>query len=262
MKRIEISGLPSSRIDYPLIIFVFELLPCKELSEVVMLVHRSWLQYLQSYPLMSYLSNVRKVHSIYHSIEYRVACKDYLKSNQFFSDRDMYILLTWLRKLANYYGLKPKTWCACVYNIHKYLSTHTISLASLQLVGCATLRRACVEENQVHVPSIGDIVTLSGGAFTTRELLNQEALLFDLSCCPVYTLVSIINDNVCIGEDAKKTLFKLLKTYSMCPDAYFSSPRGIVSSLISETVKIHPHVPCRNVLMEIIGTSPKIYQLK
>lgn len=85
------------------------------------------------------------------------------------------ILLDWLVDVHLKFKMFPQTLFLVAAILDKFLSVRAVRKEELQLAGCAALLVAAKYEETYQVPEAGELVGLSGRAFSKADLLRMEA---------------------------------------------------------------------------------------
>ncbi|KAI8323280.1 hypothetical protein GQ54DRAFT_114954 [Martensiomyces pterosporus] len=86
------------------------------------------------------------------------------------------ILVEWLVQVHHRFNLLPETLYLCINFVDRFLSTKEILINKLQLVGAVCLLLASKYE-EIHVPSIKDMVYMVEKNYTEEEILRAERFL-------------------------------------------------------------------------------------
>ncbi|KAF9907970.1 G2/mitotic-specific cyclin [Linnemannia zychae] len=83
------------------------------------------------------------------------------------------VLVDWLAEVHNKFKLLPETLFLAVNLIDRFLSSRSVSLVKLQLVGVTALFIAAKYE-EVMAPSVQNFIYMTDGGFTDKEILKAE----------------------------------------------------------------------------------------
>ncbi|KAI9834275.1 MAG: hypothetical protein M1826_004199 [Phylliscum demangeonii] len=89
------------------------------------------------------------------------------------------IMMDWLVQSHKRFELLPETLFLTANIIDRFLSQKMVSLGKLQLAGATALFIACKYE-EIHVPSLEEIVLMADGAYTAEEILRAERFMLSL----------------------------------------------------------------------------------
>lgn len=109
----------------------------------------------------------------------------YMKTQVHLEWRMRGILVDWLIEVHAKFRLLPETLFLCVNLVDRFLSSRTIGMETLQLVGVTALLVASKYE-EVMAPSLENFIYVADGGYTEQEILRAERYLlrivnFDLS---------------------------------------------------------------------------------
>lgn len=89
------------------------------------------------------------------------------------------VLMDWLVQVHHRFNLLPETLFLCVNYIDRFLSCKVVSLGKLQLVGATAIFVAAKYE-EINCPSIGEIVYMVDGGYSTEEILKAERFMLSM----------------------------------------------------------------------------------
>lgn len=89
------------------------------------------------------------------------------------------VLMDWLVQVHSRFSLLPETLFLCVNYIDRFLSRKIVSLGKLQLVGATAIFIAAKYE-EIHCPSVEEIVFMVDGGYTVDEILKAEKFMLTL----------------------------------------------------------------------------------
>lgn len=86
------------------------------------------------------------------------------------------VLIDWIVQVHHRFSLLPETLFLCVNYIDRFLSCKIVSLDRLQLVGATAILIAAKYE-EINCPSVGEIVYMVDGGYTSEEILKAERFM-------------------------------------------------------------------------------------
>ncbi|QSZ36928.1 hypothetical protein DSL72_009019 [Monilinia vaccinii-corymbosi] len=89
------------------------------------------------------------------------------------------VLMDWLIQVHQRFSLLPETLFLCVNYIDRFLSKKVVSLGKLQLVGATAIFVAAKYE-EINCPSIGEIVYMVDGGYSSEEILKAERFMLSM----------------------------------------------------------------------------------
>ncbi|KAK6594905.1 cyclin [Botrytis cinerea] len=89
------------------------------------------------------------------------------------------VLMDWLVQVHQRFSLLPETLFLCVNYIDRFLSKKVVSLGKLQLVGATAIFVAAKYE-EINCPSIGEIVYMVDGGYSSEEILKAERFMLSM----------------------------------------------------------------------------------
>jgi G2/mitotic-specific cyclin 3/4 len=88
-------------------------------------------------------------------------------------------LINWLIEVHECFSFLPETLFLCVNYIDRFLSFNSVCLGELQMFGATALLIAAKYEEKEH-PSVGEIVYLGAGSYTTNKILKAEQFMLSM----------------------------------------------------------------------------------
>ncbi|KAI8966156.1 cyclin-like protein [Daldinia sp. FL1419] len=89
------------------------------------------------------------------------------------------VLMDWVIQVHTRFQLLPETLFLAVNYIDRFLSVKIVSIGKLQLVGATALLLAAKYE-EINCPSVGEIVYMVDGGYSTEEVLKAERFMLTM----------------------------------------------------------------------------------
>lgn len=125
---------------------------------------------------------------------------DYMAAQRDINPRMRAILVDWLVDVTLKFRTRPHTLFMCITLVDRYLSTHEVPRARLQLVGVAALMIVGKYE-EIYPPLLKDYVAVCDNAYGKQEILAMEgemlvAFGFDLSRTSSFAFLELFTQKV------------------------------------------------------------------
>ncbi|XP_058090643.1 G2/mitotic-specific cyclin-2-like isoform X4 [Magnolia sinica] len=122
---------------------------------------------------------VEDIYAFYRQAENSsCVCPNYMSQQSDINEKMRAILIDWLIEVHYKFELMAETLFLTVNLIDRFLEHQTVVRKKLQLVGVTAMLLACKYE-EVSIPVVEDLITISDRAYTRDEVLAMEKLMIN-----------------------------------------------------------------------------------
>lgn len=139
-------------------------------------------------------------------------------------------LVSWIMQVHDQFKFSPETLYITVNLIDRFLSSKSVSLSKLQLVGISSLLVAAKYE-EIQSPSIADLVYMVDGCYTANEILDAEKYLLGVVKFQIgYPHPLNFIRKFAITEKTTLELIQYFCTVTLLDEAFFRFPSSVIAS--------------------------------